>query len=297
MRLIPLLSGLTVLTAASAAFPQEVGRSGGEPAATQTPAALNHVYVVVDATTFAAIRDNAALARLLGRTDGGLPDYAPPEPDADRVFFRGRETYLEIFAPNNRFNEPVGKVGIALGHDDPAAFDGLKAAWRETCPAGLRHTSVTYRRVDPPVPWYDAVQCDETASGAHLAVWAMVYLPHFHDWQTGSATEAFRTSRADILASRAVDGQGRFDIKHVSLQVTAETFGRLAEQLANAGFDRQDASDGATFKGAGWTLELHLGQPRLRAIELSTCTDLARPLPLGTGTLLPITTGQVRWLP
>jgi hypothetical protein len=64
---------------------------------------LNHVYVVLDAATYAAIRDSAELRELLGRADGGLPDYAPAPADADRIFFRGRRTYLELFAPDNRF--------------------------------------------------------------------------------------------------------------------------------------------------------------------------------------------------
>ena len=113
---------------------------------------MNHVYVVLDAATFAAVRDSAPLSRLLGRADGGLPDYAPPQPGADRVFFRGRETYLEFFAPENRFGEPVGKVGLALDYDAPGDLDALERIWRRTCPISARRTPVRYRRVDPSVP-------------------------------------------------------------------------------------------------------------------------------------------------
>jgi hypothetical protein len=297
MRILPLLAGLLVLAAPPAAGAQQVGQ-GLNATAAPAPASLNHLYVVVDAETFAAIRDSGELARLLGRTDGGLPDYAPPAPDADRVFFRGRETYLEIFAPENRFGEPVGKVGLALGHDDPAAFEALESAWREVCPAGVRRTPVAYQGIAPPVPWYDAVQCDETAGGDHLAVWAMVYLPQFHAWQTRSMDEGARTARADILAPRAADGQGRFDITGVSLWVESETFERLTIQLTRAGLARHDATDSVVFTGQGWALELRASnRPRLEAIELSTDTALAERLSLGSGAVVALAEARVRWLP
>lgn len=300
MRIISLAAGLIALAtapvAAAAVRASYPGVSASPPA--MEAAALNHVYVVVDAKTFAALRDSTALAALLGRADGGLPDYAPPAPDADRGFFRGRRTYLEIFAPENRFGEPVGKVGLALGHDDPSAFEELDAAWRLACPEGFRRSLVAYQRTEPPVPWYDAVQCDETAVGDHLAIWAMVYLPQFHAWQADGVAGPARTARADILAPRAAQGQGRFDITELSLDVRPETFDRLAEQLTQAGLVREETPDGARFRGSDWILELRRSEnARLTAIAFSTGSSLSGPVMLGAGRLLPHGVGRVRWMP
>ena len=182
MRFALALSVLGTLTTADAEAPDAPQRPPAFAVASRPAPALNHVYVVLDAATFAAVRDSAPLSRLLGRADGGLPDYAPPQPGADRVFFRGQETYLEFFAPENRFGEPVGKVGLALGYDAPGDLDTLERIWRQSCPVGARRTLVSFRRVQPPVPWYETMQCDETAGGDHLAVWAMAYRPEFHPW-------------------------------------------------------------------------------------------------------------------
>lgn len=287
MRLALVLTSLAVLSALPAAH--TAAQSGNVRAADAPGApapALNHVYVVLDAATFVAVRDSSELAGLLGRTDAGLPDYAPPAPDADRVFFRGRETYLEFFAPDNRFDEPVGKVGLALGHDDPDDLDALEHAWRETCPAGARRTPVGYRRIQPSVPWYDAMQCDETAGGDHLALWAMAYRPEFHRWQTGITGEA-QTSRARILAPRAEHGQGRFDIVRVHLQVDPSTFRTLVQQLEDAGFARQELPSGTLLQGDGWTLLLRASDepPRLLAIDLATDSMPPERLALGSGVL------------
>lgn len=228
---------------------------------------LNHVYIVVDQATFDAIRDSRELATLLGRADGGLPDYAPPPPDSDRIFFRGRTTYLELFAPQNRFGEPVGKVGLALGHDQPRQFEALAAAWKATCGSAFRRTPVTYSRHQPPVPWYDSIQCDGTAGGPNLAVWAMVYRPDFYRWQSGEGEDAApRTSRADIQQPRIAAGQGRFDIEELTIGVGAASYPALVAQLEAAGFTRK----GSVFTGAGWRLKVRkVGTPALISMGLS----------------------------
>ena len=289
MRFALVLSVLGTLTTAD---PEALDAPQQPPAfavASRPAPALNHVYVVLDAATFAAVRDSAPLSRLLGRADGGLPDYAPPQPGADRVFFRGRETYLEFFAPENRFGEPVGKVGLALGYDAPGDLDALERIWRRTCPIGARRAPVRYRRIDPSVPWYDSVQCDETAGGDHLAVWAMAYRPEFHRWQSGtSPTEAPQTSRADILAPRSAEDQGRFDINHLALQVTPPMFRLLIRQLEDAGLQRRETADGTLLTGDGWTLLLRASEDPPRLLSLDLATDGAPPdrLSLGSGVLI-----------
>lgn len=274
---------LSLATVAGASPPAQQG--GGE--AVQAPA-LNHLYIVVDARTFAAVRDSAELADILGRADGGLPDYAPPPPEADRIFFRGRETYLEFFSPDNRFGEPVGKVGLAIGHDSPAPFDALETAWAAACGDRKRRTAVSFTRIEPPVAWYDAVQCDDTAAGPQLALWAMVYRPEFHRWQTGDdPANPPRTSRADILGPRQGDGQGRFNVTGLSVDLDAELAIRLAAQLRQAGFVQEYDIDGIRLMGPDFTIRLRqANEPdRKIAIELDTKLPPAVFLRLGRGHL------------
>lgn len=257
---------------------------GGKPAGTPAPPVLNHVYIVLDAATFTAIRESRELVRLLGRRDGGLPDYAPPPPDADRLFFRGRQTYLEIFAPNNRFREPVGKVGLALGYDQPEQFKALEHAWRAACGNEMRRTQVEFKRIQPPVPWYDAVQCDSTAARSDLAVWAMVYRPEFLRWQSGTIDTPARVARADVLASRAAAGQGRFDITAIEIDVSAPLHAKLVKQLEQAGFLREDGALGTRLRGDGVELLLRAvnDDPRLVSMLVATDAELPNDLKLGS---------------
>lgn len=285
-----LFGGLAVLLASITTQVSAAPQAAGQPAlAAAQPPALNHVYVVLDAPTWAAIRDSRELAQLLGRTDGGLPDYAPPRPDADRVFFRGRRTYLEFFAPDNRFNEPVGKVGVALGYDEPAPFDALGQTWRATCGDQVRRSRVEWRRSEPPTPWYDALQCDDTAAGP-LAVWAMVYRPEFLRWQSGVEHEArARTARADVLAPRRQAGQGRFDVTGVTIDVSPPLHTKLVAQLEEAGFESLDTPEGVRLRGEDWEFLLRKtdGSPGRLVLRVATDQPLPEPLILGRARATP----------
>ncbi|WP_202843187.1 DUF5829 family protein [Luteimonas saliphila] len=146
--------------------------SGGAAEALPRPA-LNHLYVVLDAETFAALRDSPWVERALARPDAGLPHFQQPTDDSDRLFLRGRNTYLEFFAPGNRFGEPVGKAGIAMGLDAAADLEALEQAWRAAYGADVRHSEVKFGRTDPLVPWYDAIQVDATSDNPRLVLWAM----------------------------------------------------------------------------------------------------------------------------
>lgn len=261
------------------------------------PAALNHLYVVLDQASFDAIQHSDSVARLLSPPDTGLPGYAAPDDGADRLFLRGRTTYLELFAPGNRFGEPVGKVGLAIGHDAPGDLDRLETAWRAVY-RDVRRSDVHWRRTTPPVPWYDAVQRDATADNPHLVLWAMTYRPELVAWLAPSAAATPRTSRADVLAPRWRHAQGLIDIVGVHVGVPGPLRQQLDDQLSQAGFDRRTSGEDLVFEGLGWTLHLvETDAPGLRALDLQTAprTDGACTMDWGSTRLMLADDGGSRW--
>lgn len=245
---------------------------------------LNHVYVVLDQATFDAMRNDPRVSQLLGPSDAGLPDYAPPRADADRIFLRGRATYLELFAPKNRFNEPVGKVGVAIAEDRPHDFEHIAKRWQIHCPTSLYRATVAWTRSQPPIPWYDSIQCDETAVRKDLSIWAMVYKPAFGRWQTGSET----TARRAILAPRRTAGQGQFDVTGLDLAIPAADQKRIAQQLTAAGLIPEDRGGGVVFRGDGWSITLrsaNITSAAVTAIRMRVRTTPKSALRLGNSVL------------
>lgn len=252
-------------------------------AQTARPPGLNHLYVVLDAESFAAVRTDRRLAALLGPADGGLPDYAPPPEDTDRLFLRGERTYLETFAPKNRFNEPVGKLGVAIGEDSAAGFEGLADRWRQSCGATFARSTVEWTRSKPAIPWYRAVQCEATANEPALSVWAMAFRPEFARWQTGRTD----IHRRNLLAAR----HGRFDIVALEIAVAPALYDQLAAQLIAAGLrGKRDR-----FVGSGWTVRLHRAPTtKLLSIDLTLRHSVRAPFALGAIDLMPIAARRVR---
>lgn len=253
------------------------------PAAAARPG-LNHVYVVLDQATFDAIRNDPRVAHLLGPGDGGLPDYAPPQADADRIFLRGRTTYLELFAPKNRFDEPVGKVGIALAEDRARDFERLATRWRAYCPEGYDRGSVDWTRSQPPIPWYVSVQCRETALRDDLSIWAMVYRPAFGRWQLGSPV----TARRAMLAPRRTAGQGRFDVIGLGLAVPAPLRTRVEQQLIAAGLTSARRGDTTVLTGRGWSITL-----RPTSYPAASVTTIRMRVFAGPSSTLAVGTGRL----
>lgn len=246
--------------------------------------ALNHVYVVLDQATFYAIRNDPRVTQLLGPSDAGLPDYAPPRADADRIFLRGRSTYLELFAPKNRFNEPVGKVGIAIAEDRPHDFEQIEKRWQIHCPTSFYRVTVAWTRSQPPIPWHDSIQCDETAVRKDLSIWAMVYKPAFGRWQTGSQT----TARRKILAPRRTAGQGQFDVTGLDLAIPAADQKRIAQQLTAAGLIPEDRGGRIVLRGDGWSITLQSANTTsaaITAIRMRVRTTQKSTLQLGNSLL------------
>lgn len=245
---------------------------------------LNHVYVVLDQATFDAMRNDPRVTQLLGPSDAGLPDYAPPSADADRIFLRGRATYLELFAPKNRFNEPVGKVGVAIAEDRPHDFEHIAKRWQIHCPTSFYRATVAWTRSQPPIPWYDSIQCDETAVRKDLSIWAMVYKPAFGRWQTGSET----TARRAILAPRRTAGQGQFDVTGLDLAIPAADQKRIAQQLTAAGLIPEDRGGRTVFRGDGWSITLrsaNITSAAVTAIRMRVRTTPKSALRLGNSVL------------
>jgi len=247
--------------------------------------ALNHVYVVLDQATFDAMRSDPHIAHLLGPSDGGLPDYTPSRADAGRIFLRGRTTYLELFAPKNRFDEPVGKIGIALTEDRPRTFERLSKQWQAYCPATYSRATVVWTRSQPSIPWYDSIQCRETAERPDISIWAMTYRPDFGRWQLGFPA----TDRRTILAPRRAAGQGRFDIAGLELSLPAHLQGQVARQLIAAGMTAVKRGDATILKGRGWSLTLRRSNRsivRTIAIRLRIDIRVSSTIDAGTSRLL-----------
>lgn len=249
-----------------------------DPGPCPTGMGLNHVYVVLDAETFAAVQASAFVLDSLAAIDAGLPAFEPPTESSQRLFLRGRTTYLELFRPDNRFGEPVGKIGLALGPDDAGALDCIHRAWLDRLGEGTERRRIDRQTDGDPVPWYEAVYHPSTSLGDHLAVWATGYLPSFLPWLYADHPEAATgTRRADFLAPQFAFDRYVQDLTGVTMTLPHDLREAVADQLEVLGYRRAARADRLVLEGDGWTLTLL--DPEQHAAGLHELTFSVRALP------------------
>lgn len=83
---------------------------------------FNHLYVVLDSSTYAQLRSNTFLNESYAGLDRGMPDFKKINDTVNSIYLRGEKHYLEILGPKNRFKEPVGQVGMGFSLGGPKSF-------------------------------------------------------------------------------------------------------------------------------------------------------------------------------
>lgn len=117
---------------------------------------LNHLYVVLDAETYAALRASPFLLEEFAAVDAGLPRFLPVGPDTDVLYIRGSETYLELMAPRTTLANQWAARARLRGRGGGSAAAGVRVAARCRPRALLLQRPRRLRRAAP-----GAVEADD----------------------------------------------------------------------------------------------------------------------------------------
>jgi hypothetical protein len=232
-RALPLLLGAIVLVAAARESSPVVG--------------LNHLTLVPDSATFAAIASSAFLRDTFALVDGS------PDGGSDRFALFGRSTYIEFRRP--AASERAWTSDVALGTDERGALRALEK--RLTSEVGPVHLdSVSRRRDSTDVPWLYRL-ASESRADSTLALRIVEYHPQFVPRWFGASTRV-TVARADVLAMHAsgaaAGGTRRFpflDVVALKIAATTESASMLVAHCRAVGWRVQAASDGTACVGPG----------------------------------------------
>lgn len=83
---------------------------------------FNHLYVVLDSSTYAQLRANKFLNESYAGLDRGMPLFEKINDTVSSIYLRGEAHYLEILGPNNSFKEPVGQTGLGFSLGGQQSF-------------------------------------------------------------------------------------------------------------------------------------------------------------------------------
>ena len=191
---------------------------------------FNHLYVVVDSTTYANLTQNKNWQDNYASLDEGLPDFSHIHDNSSTFYLRGHEHYIEILGPNNTYNEPVGKsgIGFSLKNKGEHFHLGVQPKIRTVKDSILKaHEIISMPLNTGKQTWFKAFYTP--SSGTALHTWYGFYNPAFLDSLYKKNHEVY--SRKVFLDSAYTKHKLFNGIKEIHLSCTSIDFKRIVQEL------------------------------------------------------------------
>ena len=188
---------------------------------------LNHLYLVPDAETYAAI----AKSDFLNQGFGIHEERTTVRPDITYTgnYFYGRHTYFEFLNPESGLLQP-GSTGIAFGCETPGSIQTLSASLKDE---GIQTFPNPIQRQldDQQVPWYQGLGIEQATTETKLSLFTMEYheafLKQWHPELAEASNDKGAITRSAILQRYAAN-LGELRHEEVLLQDVIELFIELS---------------------------------------------------------------------
>lgn len=213
---------------------------------------LNHLYVIPDAETYAALAASTFLREAFAVSEERTT--VRPDMTYSGLYFYGEDTYFEFLPPDGPL--PEGRTGVAFGIESPGGTARLEEALAEV---GVKGSSFPVsRNLDgEDLPWFDmfAAMPDHAA---WLSLFTLEYDPAFlARWHGELPPKSDAISRRSVLeryaAQLEIDREAPLfrDIEEVELALGPYDLADLHKVLTAAEYRIEESEGGWTANGPG----------------------------------------------
>lgn len=209
-------------------------------AARDVPAFLNHLYVIPDPETYAALRDADFLRQAFAVSEQRTTERR--DTSYTGVYFYGDSTYFEFLQPDAAAGFAQGNTGLAFGFEQRGGTQRIAAGLEE---AGITtfQGSITRAHEGEQVPWFEIMGIERPTSTSTLNMFSLEYVPAFLDtWHAGLEPAGGGVSRAAVMRRYAASlGRRREealfrDVSVVHLALDAAELDRLVAVCRTFGY-------------------------------------------------------------
>jgi hypothetical protein len=251
---------------------------------------FNHLYLVLDEETFNAFRSSDFVIHQLAASDQGFPKFEAINDSCQSIYLRGKDTYLEILGPHNKFGQPTGNIGLAWCVETKGAIDTVENQLRKADSELSRHLKRWDFDREGAVNWYHVVHRNFPAS-ERFQWWFSEYHPDFTPaLYPGSELGTKGILRHDFLSSRFDSTRHLANISSITMDLTPSHAKVLTRDLLAVGL-RVESGDGRVsfLVGPDCTLVINsnssMTSSRIKTIGFST--NSGKPIglapPIGAG--------------
>ncbi|AZA76232.1 hypothetical protein EG347_01160 [Chryseobacterium sp. G0186] len=188
---------------------------------------VNHVYIVVDSTTFNGLKSSVELKKWVN-IDRGLPGFLPVDDSSTVIYMRLKSTYLEIMGPHNKFKESLGSIGIGFSWDtdEQGQVEKIERELKKSSELPFSKSESNWTFDAKELVWYTAFY---TKLQGDIATWYAVYNPVFLDYLYPG--KHIRFTREDFLQKAYDPDKQMVDISEIVIDCNKVEFNKITNEF------------------------------------------------------------------
>jgi hypothetical protein len=233
---------------------------------------FNHLYIVLSQADFDAVRSSDFLLNQFAASDQGFPKYLPVENQCQSIYLRGQDTYIELFGPENKFREPVGKIGLGWSVEKVGELDVVQKLLTKDSADSLTRTlnRWDFDREGPAVNWYHSLFRNWPPTADAVWWFSETHVDFLPALFPNKMLDEGRIARRDFLSSRYDSTRILKNVTSLTVELPLETGRLLRSDLELVGW-RTEEFDSRTWilRGPDFRLML-IVQPEGAKAKLSS---------------------------
>ena len=203
---------------------------------------FNHLYVVLSQADFESLRSSDFLLNQFTASDQGFPKFLPVDDQCQSIYLRGQDTYIELFGPENKFGEPVGKIGVGWTVEKVGELDVLQGLLTKDSPDSftrvLNHWD--FDREGAAVNWYHSLFRNQPSTCDAVWWFSETHVDFIPALYPDTSADGDCISRRDFLKSRYDATRILKNFTNLTIHLPPEAARSLRSDLDRVGWRNEE---------------------------------------------------------
>jgi hypothetical protein len=203
---------------------------------------FNHLYIVLSHADFEAVRTSDFLLNQFAASDQGFPRFLPADDRSQSICLRGRDTYIELFGPDNKIDEPVGKIGVGWSVEKVGELDVVQNLLDQNSLVGFTRVLNQWHfdREGAAVNWYHSLSRDQSSPGDAVWWFSETHIDFIPALYPNDLGDRGRISRRDFLESRFDAKRLLKNVTNITIELPLEAARNLRSDLESLGWNIEE---------------------------------------------------------
>lgn len=209
---------------------------------------FNHFYIVLSQADLEAVRSSDFLLNQFAASDQGFPKFLAVDGQCQSIYLRGRDTYIELLGPENKFGEPVGKIGVGWTVEKVGELDVLQGLLTKDSPDIFTRVlnQWDFDREGAAVNWYHSLFRNQPSTSDAVWWFSETHVDFIPALYPHKSADGDGISRRDFLESRYDAARILKNVTSLTIQLPSEAARNLRNDLDQVGW-RSEEFDSRTW--------------------------------------------------